>query len=94
MNESAVNFRPRWFTNPETWILLTAVLAFLLKFDLALRTFGTNDVAIFYKLIVFFIFSLRSPPNIWSGLRHSCSCFRRPFRASVVEQLIISLFFL
>jgi hypothetical protein len=60
MSESAVNFRARWFTNPEAWILLTAVLAFVLKFDLAFRTFGTNDVAIFYKLIVFFIF----PPAV------------------------------
>jgi hypothetical protein len=49
MSESAANFRARWFTNPEAWILLTSVLAFVLKFDLALRTFGTNDVAIFYK---------------------------------------------
>ena len=49
MSESAVNFQARWFTKPEAWILLTAVLAFVLKFDLALLTFGTNDVAIFYK---------------------------------------------
>ena len=31
---------------------MTAVLAFVLKFDLALRTFGTNDVAIFTSLAV------------------------------------------
>ena len=44
-----MKFQARWFTKPEAWILLTAVLAFVLKFDLALLTFGTNDVAIFYK---------------------------------------------
>ncbi len=49
MTESAVSPRARWWANPEVWILLAAVLAFVLKLALALRTFGTNDVAIFYK---------------------------------------------
>jgi hypothetical protein len=49
MSESTVSPPARWFANPEAWILLAALLALVLKLALALRTFGTNDVAIFYK---------------------------------------------